>query len=58
MALALTLLADPRFDALVTREVGFAELPAAMGALAGEPSALCVRVTYREEYRHDHIERG
>jgi threonine dehydrogenase-like Zn-dependent dehydrogenase len=57
MALALTLLADPRFDALVTREVGFAELPAAMPGLAGEPSALCVRVTYREGYRHD-IERG
>ncbi len=58
MALALTLLADPRFDALVTREIGFAELPAAMRGLAGEPSALCVRVTYREEYWHHDTERG
>ncbi len=48
MALALALLADPRFDALVTREVGFAALPATLVALAGEPSALCIRVTYRE----------
>jgi threonine dehydrogenase-like Zn-dependent dehydrogenase len=46
MALALRLLADPRFDALITREVAFADLPAEMPRIADEPSALCVRVTY------------
>ena len=46
MALALRLLADPVFDVLVTREVAFADLPVEMPAIVGEPSALCVRVTY------------
>lgn len=46
MALALRLLADPAFDALVTREVAFADLPREMPRITGEPSALCVRVTY------------
>lgn len=47
MALALRLLADPRFDALVTDECRFDDLPALLPRLgAGEPSALCVRVTY------------
>jgi threonine dehydrogenase-like Zn-dependent dehydrogenase len=55
MALALRLLADPRFDALVTDECRFEELPATLARLAGgdpsldpapEPSPLCVRVTY------------
>jgi hypothetical protein len=46
MALALALLADPAFDALITREVAFADLPREMVAITGEPSALCVRVTY------------
>lgn len=47
LALALRLLADPRFDALVTGEVPFDDLPRVMARLAdGEPSALCVRVTY------------
>jgi threonine dehydrogenase-like Zn-dependent dehydrogenase len=46
MALALALLADPAFDALITREVAFADLPREMAAITGEPSALCVRVTY------------
>ena len=49
MALALRLLADPVFDALITREVRFADLPREMPLIAGEPSALCVRVTYDEE---------
>jgi threonine dehydrogenase-like Zn-dependent dehydrogenase len=49
MALALRLLADPAFDALITREIRFAALPAEMPRIAGEPSALCVRVTYDEE---------
>ena len=48
MALALRLLADPAFDALITGEIRFADLPRAMPRLAGEPSALCVRVTYDE----------
>ena len=46
IALALRLLADPAFDALVTREVAFADLPAEMPRIADEPSALCIRVTY------------
>ena len=49
MALALRLLADPAFDALVTREIAFVDLPREMPSIAGEPSALCVRVTYGEE---------
>ncbi len=49
LRLALRLLADPRFDAVVTGEIGFAELPRLMARLAhGEPTALCVRVTYEE----------
>ena len=49
LALALRLLADPRFDALVTHVVGFDDLPRLMPRLAGgEPSALCVRVDYQE----------
>ncbi|TQM15037.1 zinc-dependent alcohol dehydrogenase [Pseudonocardia kunmingensis] len=47
MALALRLLADPRFDALVGGEHAFDELPALLPRLAaGEPPALCVRVRY------------
>jgi 2-desacetyl-2-hydroxyethyl bacteriochlorophyllide A dehydrogenase len=48
LALALRLLADPRFDALISREIDFVDLPAEMPRIADEPSALCVRVTYRE----------
>jgi threonine dehydrogenase-like Zn-dependent dehydrogenase len=49
LALALRLLADPRFDALLTDEVSFADLPAVLARLtAGEPSAPCVRVTYEK----------
>ncbi|QJY46813.1 zinc-dependent alcohol dehydrogenase [Pseudonocardia broussonetiae] len=47
VALALRLLADPRYDALVTDAVPFEDLPALMPRLAaGEPFAPCVRVTY------------
>jgi NADPH:quinone reductase-like Zn-dependent oxidoreductase len=48
LALALRLLADPRFDALVGDECRFDELPQVMADLAGtgEPSAPCVRVKY------------
>ena len=48
-ALALELLRDPAFDALVTGESPFAELPAVMGRLAsGSLPALCHTVTYGE----------
>jgi threonine dehydrogenase-like Zn-dependent dehydrogenase len=47
LALALRLLADPAFDALITDERYFEDLPQLMPLLAGgEPSALCVRVIY------------
>jgi threonine dehydrogenase-like Zn-dependent dehydrogenase len=47
LALALRLLADPVFDALVTDESRFEDLPRLMPRLArGELSALCVRVVY------------
>ncbi|GAB3505813.1 dehydrogenase [Amycolatopsis cihanbeyliensis] len=46
-ALALELLADPAFDALVTGECRFAELPAVLPSLVrDEPAALCHRVVY------------
>ncbi len=47
MAVALRLLADSRFDALVGAEHPFEELPALLPRLAaGDPPALCVRVCY------------
>jgi threonine dehydrogenase-like Zn-dependent dehydrogenase len=47
MALALRLLADDRFDALVSGEHAFEELPALLPRLAaGELPALCVRIRY------------
>jgi threonine dehydrogenase-like Zn-dependent dehydrogenase len=50
LALALDLLADPRFDALVTGECAFAELPSVLPRLAtGELAALCHLVVYPEE---------
>jgi threonine dehydrogenase-like Zn-dependent dehydrogenase len=49
LGLALRLLADPRFDALITDECRFEDLPALLPRLAGgEPSALCARVNYRD----------
>jgi threonine dehydrogenase-like Zn-dependent dehydrogenase len=49
LALALRLLADPAFDALVTDEIGFPDLPALLRDLAdGGSRALCVRVAYGE----------
>jgi len=48
MALALDLLADPVFDALITGESRFDELPEVLPRLAsGELAALCHRVDYR-----------
>jgi NADPH:quinone reductase-like Zn-dependent oxidoreductase len=47
MALALRLLADPAFDALLTGESAFEELPEVMGKLAsGSMPALCHTITY------------
>jgi threonine dehydrogenase-like Zn-dependent dehydrogenase len=49
LALALRLLADPVFDALVTDEIVFPDLPALLRDLAdGGHRALCVRVAYGE----------
>jgi NADPH:quinone reductase-like Zn-dependent oxidoreductase len=50
LALALDLLRDPAFDALVTGESRFAELPDVMAALAaGRLRALCHTITYDGE---------
>jgi threonine dehydrogenase-like Zn-dependent dehydrogenase len=50
LALALDLLADPAFDALVTGESRFDELPEIMPRLAsGELPALCHRILYDAE---------
>jgi threonine dehydrogenase-like Zn-dependent dehydrogenase len=47
MSLALDLLADPAFDALITGESAFDDLPAVLPRLAGgELPALCHRVRY------------
>ena len=48
LALALELLADPAFDALVTGECAFEELPGVMARIAaGELPGLCHRVRVR-----------
>ncbi|PVZ03923.1 zinc-dependent alcohol dehydrogenase [Actinomycetospora cinnamomea] len=48
LALALRLLADPRFDALITDSCTFDELPDVMAALAaGDRPGLAVRVDHR-----------
>ncbi|MGD3105996.1 zinc-dependent alcohol dehydrogenase [Streptomyces sp. YGL11-2] len=47
LALALDLLADPAFDALITGESAFEELPSVLPRLAsGELPALCHRIRY------------
>jgi len=47
LRVALGLLADAGFDALVTDECSFDELPAVLpGLISSEPSSLCLRVTY------------
>jgi len=47
MALALSLLADPSLDALITGESAFDDLPDVMARLAGEPGqVLCHRIRY------------
>jgi hypothetical protein len=48
LMLALELLADPRFDALLAAPVRFAQLPQAMETLmAGQPDVMCQLVAYR-----------
>jgi threonine dehydrogenase-like Zn-dependent dehydrogenase len=50
LALALELLRDPAFDALLTGQSRFAELPDVMARLAaGSLSALCHTITYDQE---------
>jgi threonine dehydrogenase-like Zn-dependent dehydrogenase len=47
MSLALSLLADPSLDVLITGESGFDELPAVMARLSGQPgNTLCHRIRY------------
>jgi len=49
LALALELLRDPAFDALITGESRFGQLPDVLARLAaGELPALCHLITYRE----------
>jgi threonine dehydrogenase-like Zn-dependent dehydrogenase len=48
LALALDLLADPRFDALLAAAAPFAQLPEVMAALAAQPSkVMCQVIRYR-----------
>ncbi len=50
LALSLELLADPAFDALITGECAFEDLPGTMAALAtGETTAMCHLVRYDAE---------
>jgi len=47
MALALSMLADPTLDVLITGESGFETLPLVMAQLAADPGdALCHRIRY------------
>jgi len=49
LAVALELLADPGYDALITDECRFDELPVTLARLAkNEPASLCLRVVYDE----------
>ena len=54
MALALSLLADPRLDALITGESDFEDLPGVMARLsaseAGTGDTLCHRIRYSQEH--------
>jgi threonine dehydrogenase-like Zn-dependent dehydrogenase len=49
LALALDLLTDPRFDALLEPAIPFARLPEVMTALAAQPSkVMCQVISYRQ----------
>ncbi|MBC7801121.1 MAG: zinc-binding alcohol dehydrogenase, partial [Gemmatimonadaceae bacterium] len=49
LALALSLAADPRLDALVEASTPFDALPAALPAILGRPGALCHRIAYHQD---------
>jgi threonine dehydrogenase-like Zn-dependent dehydrogenase len=50
LRVALALLANPAFDTLITGESAFEDLPAVLTDLAaGEPFALCRRITYDQQ---------
>ena len=49
LALALSLAADPRLDALVEASTPFGQLPEALPAILGRPGALFHRITYGSE---------
>ncbi|MFC6085955.1 zinc-dependent alcohol dehydrogenase [Sphaerisporangium aureirubrum] len=54
LSLALRLLADPAFDALVTSESSFDELPAVLSRMtSGDLPGLCHRVVYDPPEGHD-----
>jgi threonine dehydrogenase-like Zn-dependent dehydrogenase len=54
LALALDLLADPRYDVLITGECAFEELPGVMAAMAaGRAPGLGHRVRYAEGFRDE-----
>jgi threonine dehydrogenase-like Zn-dependent dehydrogenase len=54
LALALELLRDPAFDALITGESRFEELPAVLAGLAaGTLPALCHRISYSDDVSYD-----
>jgi len=54
MELALSLLVDPRLDALISGETAFQDLPALMQRLAFEPAgALCERIRYPDAGTRD-----
>lgn len=48
LALALSLAADPRLDALVAAETPFEDAPAALANILAQPGALCHRIVYDE----------
>jgi threonine dehydrogenase-like Zn-dependent dehydrogenase len=54
LSLALRLLADPAFDALITSESSFVELPAVLARMTnGDLPGLCHRVVYDQPEDHD-----
>ncbi|MEO0326902.1 MAG: dehydrogenase, partial [Myxococcota bacterium] len=47
LALALGLLADPRYDALVAEEIALSDAPARLPARLAAPETLAARLRYR-----------
>jgi 2-desacetyl-2-hydroxyethyl bacteriochlorophyllide A dehydrogenase len=48
LAEALSLCADPRLDALVSRSTPFVDIPDRLGAILGDPDTLCHLIHYEE----------